>query len=202
MRLICSLLTAALALVASAPAAAQQGVTDTEIVVGCSNSFSGPLAFTGEQLTKFGIDLYFKGVNDAGGIHGRKVRTVYYDDGYRPQDAVANTKKLVEQDKVFAILSSQGTAPVAATVDYLEENRVPLLFPYQGSTVTRGKKYVLNGMTLYDRQARMMVDYLVGQRKLKSFAAIYQDASTAGPSSDRSRRSWAGMGSSWRRRSP
>ncbi|OGK77755.1 MAG: hypothetical protein A2X52_08035 [Candidatus Rokubacteria bacterium GWC2_70_16] len=175
MRLICSLLTAALALVASAPAAAQQGVTDTEIVVGCSNSFSGPLAFTGEQLTKFGIDLYFKGVNDAGGIHGRKVRTVYYDDGYRPQDAVANTKKLVEQDKVFAILSSQGTAPVAATVDYLEENRVPLLFPYQGSTVTRGKKYVLNGMTLYDRQARMMVDYLVGQRKLKSFAAIYQD---------------------------
>ncbi len=175
MRLIVSLFTAALALAAGAPAVAQQGVSDSEIAVGCSNSFSGPLAFSGEQLTKFGLDLYFKGVNDAGGIHGRKVRTIYYDDGYRPQDAVANTKKLVEQDKVFAILVSQGTAPVSATLDYLEQNRVPLLFPYQGSPVTRGKKYVLNGMTLYDRQARMMIDYLVGQRKMKALAALYQD---------------------------
>ena len=175
MRPIIPLLTAVLALVASAPALAQQGVTDTEIVVGCSNSFTGPLAFTGEQLTKFGIDLYFKRINDAGGIHGRKVRTVYYDDGYKPQDAVANTRKLVEQEKVFAILSPQGTAPVSATVDYLEENRVPLLFPYQGSAVTRGKKYVVNGMVLYDRQAKMMIDYLVLQRQFKKFATIYQD---------------------------
>ena len=110
------------------PAAAQQGVTDTEIVIGSSNSFSGPLAFTGEQITKFGVDLYFRVVNDAGGIHGRKVRTVYYDDGYRPQDAVANTKKLVEQDKVFAIIIPQGSPPVVATLEYLEENKVPLGF--------------------------------------------------------------------------
>src|SRR2546422_3206647 len=61
------------------PARAQQGVTDAEILLGGSNSFSGPLAFTGEQATRFGVDLYFKAVNDGGGIHGRKVRTVYYD---------------------------------------------------------------------------------------------------------------------------
>ena len=73
-------------------------------MIGSSNSFSGPLAFTGAQITKYGVDLYFKVMNDAGGIHGRKVRTVYYDDAYRPQDAVANTKKLVEQDRVFAII--------------------------------------------------------------------------------------------------
>src|SRR6266498_1038574 len=175
MRTMLWLLTAALTLVATVPASAQQGVTDTEIVVGCSNSFTGPLAFTGEQLTKFGIDLYFRVVNDAGGIHGRKVRTIYYDDGYKPQEAVANTKKLVEQDKIFAVLASQGTAPVAATLEYLEQSRVPLLFPYQGSTVTRGLKYVVNGMVLYDRQAHMMVDYLVTQRKFKTFAVIYQD---------------------------
>jgi len=105
------------------PAAAQTpGVSDTEIVIGSSNSFSGPLAFTGEHITKYGVDLYFKVINDAGGIHGRKVRTVYYDDGYRPQDAVANTKKLVEQDRVFAIIIPQGSPPVVATLDYLEEN--------------------------------------------------------------------------------
>jgi branched-chain amino acid transport system substrate-binding protein len=157
------------------PAAAQPGVSDTEIVLGCSNSFSGPLAFTGEQATKFGVDLYFKVVNERGGIHGRRVRTVYYDDGYRPQDAVANTRKLVEQDGIFAVIAPQGTPPVVATMDYLEQARVPLLFPFQGSPVTRGKKYVFSGMTLYDRQARMMIDYLVGQRKLKTFGVLYQD---------------------------
>src|SRR6185503_19671948 len=100
MRFVVSLTALALALVAVLPAAAQQGVSDTEIVIGCSNSFSGPLAYTGEQATRFGVDLYFKVINDAGGVHGRKIRTQYYDDGYRPQDAAANTKKLVEQDKI------------------------------------------------------------------------------------------------------
>jgi branched-chain amino acid transport system substrate-binding protein len=171
--LVCGL--AAVLLLAATPAAAQPGVTDAEIVLGCSNSFSGPLAFTGEQATKFGVDLYFKVVNDAGGIHGRKVRTVYYDDGYKPQEAVANTKKLVEQDKIFAVIAPQGTPPVVATMEYLEENKVPLLFPFQGSPVTRGRKYVFSGMTLYDRQSKMMIDYLVGQRKVKTFAALYQD---------------------------
>jgi branched-chain amino acid transport system substrate-binding protein len=170
----CALL-AALLLLAAAPAGAQTGVTDNEIVLGCSNSFSGPLAFTGEQATKFGVDLYFRVVNDAGGIHGRKVRTVYYDDGYKPQDAVANTRKLVEQDRIFAVIAPQGTPPVVATMEYLEENKVPLLFPFQGSPVTRGKKYVFSGMTLYDRQSRMMIDYLAGQRKLKTFGVLYQD---------------------------
>src|SRR2546427_9331298 len=175
MRLVASLLIALLMLAAAGPAAAEQGVTDAEIVLGCSNSFSGPLAYTGEQATRFGVDLYLKVVNDAGGINGRKVRTVYYDDGFKPQEAVANTRKLVEQDKVFAVIAPQGTAPVSATLEYLEENKVPLLFPFQGSPITRGKKYVFSGMTLYDRQSKMMIDYLVGQRKFKTFGVLYQD---------------------------
>jgi len=176
MRSVPSVIAAVLlALAVVTPVAAQQGVTDTEIVIGCSNSFSGPLAFTGEQATKFGVDLYARVVNDGGGLHGRKIRTIYYDDGYRPQDAAANTKKLIEQDKVFAVIAPQGTPPVMATLEYLEQNKVPLLFPFQGSPVTRGRKYVFSGMTLYDRQAKMMIDYLVAQRKYKSFAALYQD---------------------------
>src|SRR5256886_2774931 len=174
MRLVASLVIALLMLAAAGPGAAQQGVTDAEIVLGCSNSFSGPLAYTGEQATRFGVDLYLKVVNDAGGINGRKVRTVYYDDGFKPQEAVANTRKLVEQDKVFAVIAPQGTAPVSATLEYLEENKVPLLFPFQGSPITRGKKYVFSGMTLYDRQSKMMIDYLVGQRKVKPSGAAMQ----------------------------
>ena len=175
MRFVVAVLALVVAVGAALPVTAQQGVTDTEIVLGCSNSFSGPLAYTGEQATKFGVDLYFKVVNDAGGIHGRKVRTVYYDDGYKPQEAVANTRKLVEQDRIFAVIAPQGTPPVMATLGYLDENRVPLLFPFQGSPAIRGKKYVFSGMTLYDRQSRMMIDYLVTQRKLKTFGALYQD---------------------------
>jgi ABC-type branched-subunit amino acid transport system substrate-binding protein len=175
MRALVRCLVALLVLAAAGPALAQQGVTDTEIVLGCSNSFSGPLAFTGEQATKFGVDLYVKVVNDAGGIHGRKVRTVYYDDGYKPQEAVANTRKLVEQDRVFAVIAPQGTPPVVATMPYLEENKVPLLFPFQGSPVTRGRRYVFSGMTLYDRQSRMMIDYLAGPRKYTTFGVLYQD---------------------------
>lgn len=170
--IVCSLIAVVML---AAPVAAQQGVSDTEIVLGCSNSFSGPLAFTGEQATKFGVDLYVRVVNEAGGIHGRKIRTVYYDDGYKPQDAVANTRKLVEQDRIFAVIAPQGTPPVVATLEYLEEQRVPLLFPFQGSPVTRGRKYVFSGMTLYDRQSKMMIDYLAGPRKYRTFGVLYQD---------------------------
>ena len=150
-------------------------MTDTEILLGGSNSFSGPLAFTGTQLTKVGVDLYFRVLNDAGGVHGRKIRTVYYDDGYRPQDAVANTKKLVEQDGIFAVIAPQGSPPVVATLDYLEQAKVPMLFPFQSSTATRNRKYVFSGLVLSDRQSRMMIDYLAGPRKFKRFGVLYQD---------------------------
>ena len=175
MRVRWALLPVLVAALAAVPAYAQPGVTDAEIVLGGSNSFSGPLAFTGEQLTKFGVDLAFKVVNDAGGIHGRKIRTIWYDDGYKPQEAVANTKKLVEQDRVFAILAPQGSPPVVATLEYLEANKVPLLFPYQSSPVTRGRRWIFQGMTVSDRSSKMMIDYLAGQRKYKTFAALYQD---------------------------
>ena len=175
MRVVPRVLAVFLMGLVTARAGAEPGVTDTEIVLGGSNSFSGPLAFTGEQLTKYGVDLSVKVVNDARGIQGRQVRTVYYDDGSRPQDAAANTRKLVEQDHVFAVIAPQGTAPVVAALEYLERGKVPLLFPFQGSPVTRGRKYVFNGMTLYDRQSRIMIDYLAGPRKYRTFAALYQD---------------------------
>ncbi len=72
-----AVLCLALVALGATPVAAEQGVADTEILLGSSNSFSGPLAFTGTQLTRFGVDLYFKVLNEAGGIHGRKVRTIY-----------------------------------------------------------------------------------------------------------------------------
>ena len=153
---------------------AETGVSDGEILIGGSGALSGPLGVVGEDV-RHGVELYVKALNDAGGIHGRKVRTIYYDDHGRPDRAVANTQKLVEQDGVFAIVASQGTVPVVATLDYLERSRIPLLFPQQGSPVVRGRRFVFSGMALFDRQARLIVDYLVGQRHVKTVAALYQD---------------------------
>jgi ABC-type branched-subunit amino acid transport system substrate-binding protein len=168
------LLLLALAL-SAAPAAAEPGVGETSILIGGSTALSGPLTFTGEQLTKYGVDLYLKVINDAGGIHGRTVSTRFYDDGQRPSDAMANTRKLVEQDAVFAIIVPQGWAPIVAMLDYLEPNKVPLLFPYQSPPLTRGRRYVFPGAPLPDRSSKMTIDYLAGTRKYKRFAALYQD---------------------------
>ena len=153
---------------------AEVGVTDDSILVGCSNSFSGPLVYPGTQLVNNGLEAYFGYVNDRGGIHGRKILTQYYDDGYKPQNAVANTKRLVEQDKVFAILSSQGTPPVGATIKYLTQNKVPLLFPFYGD-VTPGEKYIINSFTRYPIQAELVVTWLVKVKGFKRIGILYQD---------------------------
>jgi branched-chain amino acid transport system substrate-binding protein len=155
-------------------AAQQQGVTADTITIGAHGPITGPAAYIG-LAGRDGMLLAIKEINAAGGVNGRKIAAVFEDDGHSPTRALAAVKKLVEQDKVFAIIIPQGSPPVVATLEYLEENKVPMLFPYQSSPVTRGKRYVLQGMTLSDRSSKMMIDYLAGQRKLKKFAALYQD---------------------------
>jgi len=162
-------------LIAAGPCAyAEVGVTDDTILVGCSNSFSGPLVYPGTQLVNNGLEAYFAYVNDRGGVHGRKIMTQYYDDGYKPQNAVANTKRLVEQDKVFAIVSSQGTPPVMATLKYLTQNKVPLIFPFQGVPIT-GQKTIFTSFTPYTNQSELVVTWLVKVKGFKRIGILYQD---------------------------
>ncbi len=153
---------------------AEMGVTDNSVMVGCSNSFSGPLVYPGTQLVNNGLESYIGYINAQGGVHGRKILTQYYDDGYKPQNAVANTKRLVEQDKVFAILASQGTPPVMATVKYLTQNKVPLLFPFQGVPIT-GQKTIFTSFTPYPNQAELVVTWLVKVKGFKRIGILYQD---------------------------
>jgi len=153
---------------------AEVGVTDDSILVGCSNSFSGPLVYPGTQLVNNGLEAYFGYVNDRGGVHGRKILTQYYDDGYKPQNAVANTKRLVEQDNVFAIVSSQGTGAVMATVKYLTKNKVPLIFPFQGVPIS-GQKTIFTSFTPYPNQSELVVTWLVKIKGFKRIGILYQD---------------------------
>jgi len=153
---------------------AEMGVTDTSVLVGCSNSFSGPLVYPGTQLVNYGLEVYIKYINDQGGVHGRKILTKYYDDGYKPQNAVANTRRLVERDKVFAILCSQGTSPVMATVKYLTQKKVPLLFPFQGVPI-KGVKTIFTSFVPYPTQSEIVVTWLVKEKGFKRIGMLYQD---------------------------
>jgi branched-chain amino acid transport system substrate-binding protein len=116
-----------------APAlAADPGVTDTEIVLGGTHPYSGPASAYG-NIGK-GIAAYFSYVNDRGGVNGRKIKYIDKDDGYSPPQAVQLVHQLVEQDKVFAMFDTLGTAVNAAIRPYLNQNGVPQLFVATGAS--------------------------------------------------------------------
>ena len=99
--------------------ASAQGVTSDTILIGQSAALSGPAELLGKEM-KLGAEAYFKVVNDAGGINGRKIKLVSLDDGYEPDRAKANTQKLINEEKVLALFGYVGTPtsnaalPVAA----------------------------------------------------------------------------------------
>jgi branched-chain amino acid transport system substrate-binding protein len=116
-----------------APAlAADPGVSDTEIVLGGTHPYSGPASAYG-NIGK-GIAAYFSYINDKGGVNGRKIKYIDKDDGYSPPQAVQIVHQLVEQDKVFAIFDTLGTAVNTAIRPYLNQNNVPQLFVATGAT--------------------------------------------------------------------
>src|SRR5437762_3309514 len=94
---------------------AEEGVTQSEIVIGMSNALSGPAAGLGTGV-KTGALAYINKVNTAGGVNGRKIKLVSYDDGYEPDQAAAMTNKLIEQDKVFALFGYVGTPTSTAVL--------------------------------------------------------------------------------------
>jgi branched-chain amino acid transport system substrate-binding protein len=118
------------------PALAQKkydtGATDTEIKIGNTNPYSGPASAYG-TIGKT-IDAYFKKVNAEGGINGRKVNFISYDDGYSPPKAVEQVRKLVESDEVLLVFQPLGTPSNTAIQKYMNSKKVPQLFVATGAT--------------------------------------------------------------------
>ena len=125
----------ALALVAS-PVSAQkkydEGATDTEIKIGNTNPYSGNLSAYG-TIGK-AIAAYFNMVNEQGGINGRKINFITYDDGYAPPKTVEMVRKLVEEDKVLFVFQTLGTPPNTAIQKYMNAKQVPQLFVATGAS--------------------------------------------------------------------
>ena len=127
---------AALAAGAGSPALAQKkydvGVTDTEIKLGHTNPYSGPLSAYGS--IGLAIKAYWTMVNEQGGINGRKINFITYDDGYTPPKTVEMVRKLVEEDHVFAIFQLLGTPTNTAVHKYLNQKKVPQLYVATGAS--------------------------------------------------------------------
>jgi branched-chain amino acid transport system substrate-binding protein len=136
---------AALALVLAAGAAgapaAEPGLTPTSVLLGGTVPLSGEAAAFGAVGP--GAKAYFDWVNARGGVHGRRIEYRYYDDAYNPAQTVQLTRKLVEQDRVFAVFNSVGTANNLATREYLNAGKVPQLFVGDGSDALgrAGRRY-------------------------------------------------------------
>jgi ABC-type branched-subunit amino acid transport system substrate-binding protein len=164
----CALLGAALTL---APAQAQE-----PIKVGFSGALSGGLSLLGQGV-RDGIETSFAEINAAGGVGGRKLQLVVEDDAYEPMRSIAAARKLVEQDKVIAILAPTGTAQTAALIPFIQESKTPMLFPYGFSKALTNptKRYVFATLPEVRVQMMLLANYVLDTLKQTQVAAIYQN---------------------------
>ena len=153
------------------------GVTDAEIVLGSWGPQDGPAGAYG--VIDRAVAAYFKMVNEQGGINGRKIRFIYENDSYQPAKTVAAVKKLVEEDKVFALVAGLGTAQNLAVMDYLVQNNVPHVAPATGSTAMAVplKKIVYAVQINYLTEATLLIQYALDQLGSKKIAVFYQNDS-------------------------
>ena len=169
---------AALALLVSGPALAadEPGVTATEIKIGGVFPFSGPASSIG--LVGKGLVAYIQSVNDRGGINGRKINYIAYDDAYSPPKAVEHVRKLVESDEVAFMFGQLGTPGLSATAKYLRAKDVPSIAIVSGSSkFTDVASYPLTttGLVSYDTEGKIYAKYLTRTLPNAKYAILYQN---------------------------
>jgi ABC-type branched-subunit amino acid transport system substrate-binding protein len=164
-----------LGILASA-ACAENGVTSSEITIGMCNVLTGPAAALGLGIQK-GSAVYFDKINKAGGVNGRKIRVISYDDGYEPKNTVVQTRKLVQEDKVFALFGYVGTPTSTAIMPILAEARIPFWGPFTGAEFLRNpvNKYIFNIRSSYFDEAETQVQYLTDKRGIKKIGVFLQN---------------------------
>ncbi|MGZ5214995.1 MAG: ABC transporter substrate-binding protein [Caldimonas sp.] len=164
----------ALALVAASPAGAQ-GVTDKTIKIGAYNALTGPIPLTGKQMTT-GWQAAVQAINDGGGIRGRKLELIVEDDGYEPSRTMAASRKLVDRDEVL-LMTGLGTPTTVVAARYLEQAKVPLLFPMGASSTQlnqAGLKQLFMVHPAYLTQAEIVVGWMLDHAGVKKPCIVYQ----------------------------
>lgn len=160
---------------------ADPGVTDTTITLGMSAPLSGPNGAYGLDMRQT-ISAYFEQVNKAGGINGRKLELIALDDGYETERAVANTKTLIKEKNVFALLAYYGSSPTTETMNTVfGPAKVPLVGTISGAATLReslatnpNARYMFNVRASYADEAEVIVNQMVSLG-LKNIAVFYQN---------------------------
>ena len=152
------------------------GATDTEIKIGNIMPYSGP-------ASSYGVigrteQAYFNKINAEGGINGRKINFISYDDGYSPPKTVEQARKLVESDGVLFIFNSLGTPPNSAIQKYMNTNKVPQLFVATGATKWNNPKdfpWTMGFQPNYQSEGRIYAAYIMREKPNAKIAVLYQN---------------------------
>jgi branched-chain amino acid transport system substrate-binding protein len=179
-RLVPSLFGLALAVAASQAALAEKiydsGASDTEIKIGNIVPYSGPASAYGSVGKA--MDAVFKKVNDEGGINGRKINFISYDDAYSPPKTVEQARKLVESDEVLLLFGTLGTASNSAIQKYVNAKKIPQLFVATGATKWNEPKrfpWTMGWLPSYQSEARIYAKYLIKDQPSAKIAVLYQN---------------------------
>jgi branched-chain amino acid transport system substrate-binding protein len=152
------------------------GATDTEIKIGNIEAYSGPASAYG--VIGKTEEAYFKKINAEGGINGRKINFISYDDAYSPPKTVEQARKLVESDEVLFIFNSLGTPPNSAIQKYMNAKKVPQLFVATGATKWNDPKefpWTMGWQPSYQSETRIYAKYLLKEKPDAKIAVLYQN---------------------------
>ncbi len=155
--------------------AADPGIKDDEILLGSSLVLEGAVSYLGTQ-TYHGLMAYVNSINEQGGVNGRKIKVIAYNDGYDPLSCVQNTKKLLDGDKVFALTCYVGTPTSVKAMPVWTNAKVPLVGFFTGAEALRTpfNRYNIHIRASYYQEAAAIVDVFVKELKLKKIAVFYQ----------------------------
>ncbi|MBI3148078.1 MAG: ABC transporter substrate-binding protein [Betaproteobacteria bacterium] len=157
------------------PVTAEKGVSGDTVLIGQTGVFTGPVAEPALQY-RVGMQLYFDEVNAKGGVHGRKIKLASYDDQFNPKIAAENTRKLIEEDKVFAMVGYIGTGAVVASMPQINEQRVPIVGALSGDEGLRDpkNKLIFHTRASYGSETDKMVAQL-RSTGVQAIAVVYQN---------------------------
>ena len=154
------------------------GVSSDRILFGQAAALDGPSSALGQGMRQ-GILAAFSEINAKGGVHGRRLDLISRDDGYDPDRSVAQTIKLIEEDRVFALIGAVGTPTTTATVPIANARNVPFIGPFTGAAFLRapGLHNVVNIRASYGAEAETWIKHLTEDLHVRSIAIFYQDDS-------------------------
>lgn len=143
-------------------------IVQAEIIIGMSTALSGPASELGQSM-KTGVEAYFSEVNASGGVKGEKIRLLALDDGYEPDRAAPNMRRLIDEEKVFAVIGNVGTPTAVVSVPIANEKKTLLFGAFTGAGVLRQTppdRYVINYRASYAEETAAMVNAIVDVLKI------------------------------------